>query len=91
MKHPLITFQQVHDVRTSGLPDAYWERQLGISRAAIQKARVGVTWKTHPTPPDTKPRTATPVRKSAPETFLPTSLVSRALANWPRVRIEIEQ
>lgn len=47
---------KVHNVRTSGLTDSHLARQNGVSVATIRDARVGNTWRDHPTPPDTAPR-----------------------------------
>jgi hypothetical protein len=69
------------------MADAYWERVLSVSRAAVQKARVGVTWQTHPTPPDTKPRSFAAGDK--PRESGSSGLISRALANWQRVKVEV--
>lgn len=93
MRKPVLTHDMVHLIRTSGESDTYWERKLGISRTAVNKARLGVTWQKHPTPPDTVPRvTTTPgSRKGRVETDnLPQMsdvdrLVSQLLVKWPRV------
>lgn len=47
---------KVHQVRTSGFTDSHLARQNGVSVATIRDARVGNTWRDHPTPPDTAPR-----------------------------------
>lgn len=91
MRKPLLTHESVHLIRSSGLSDAHWERALGVSRTAINKARLGVTWQTHPTPPDDVPRIGTKRTGGRPETAeLPQmSNVDRQfsllLAKWPRV------
>lgn len=51
-----LDVDKVHHVRTSGLTDSHHARQLGVSVATIRDARVGKTWREHPTPPDTAPR-----------------------------------
>jgi hypothetical protein len=51
-----LTSEQVALVRTSGLTDRHYERLWRISAKAIRDARVGNTWRGHPTPPDKKPR-----------------------------------
>lgn len=55
MSHRL-TFDRVHIVRTAGKSDRHFERLWRISAKSIRYARVGITWKMHETPPDTKPR-----------------------------------
>lgn len=52
----MLTPEQVHHIRTCGEPDAVLARQYGVIRNTVRWARIGVTWKDHPTPPDTKPR-----------------------------------
>lgn len=56
MRPRLLSFEQVHEIRTAGLTDAYFERLYKVPVRAIRYARIGYTWKSHPTPPDTKPR-----------------------------------
>jgi hypothetical protein len=77
--------EEVHRIRTEGLADAYWEKTLCVSRAAVQKARVGITWKEHPTPPDTRPRVGRNQASDHPRAPLSESYISRALSRWPRV------
>jgi len=91
MRHPSLTHEHVHQIRTSRLPDTHWEQLLGVTRTCVQKARVGVTWTTHPTPPDTESRTTSNRRGGRPqEDRLPQmsqaeQVVSKLLARWPRV------
>lgn len=91
MRKSLLTREDVHRIRISGLSDAHWERELGVSRTAINKARLGVTWQTHPTPPDTEPRMRTvkrngrPERDSLPQMSQSDRVTSQLLARWPRV------
>ena len=86
----MLTSEQVHAIRTSGLSDSYWERLLDVTRTCVQKARVGVTWTTHPTPPDTTPRPTSNGKGGRPETqplpqmSLAEREVSQMLAKWPR-------
>lgn len=97
MRKPVLTHEDVHHIRTSGLSDAHWERVLGVTRTCVQKARVGVTWITHPTPPDTRPRMTSTSKGGRPETqaFPQMSqaerLVNQALVRWARVSIENEK
>lgn len=94
MRKPLLTADMVHQIRTSGLSDVHWERVLGVTRTCVQKARVGVTWTTHPTPPDSAPRATSngkggrPETQSLPQMSQAERVVSRALARWPRVTVE---
>lgn len=53
MKRQQLTAEQVHEIRTSGLTDAAMARKLGCSYVAVNSARRGISWKDHPTPPDT--------------------------------------
>lgn len=86
MRHDL-TFDLVHRIRTEGRLDAYWEQRLGYSRVTIWKARVGMTWKTHPTPPDRSARLEKPKQSTRPPPQMSEQekLLSMALAKWPRV------
>jgi hypothetical protein len=52
-----LTHARVHTLRTANLPDRHFERLWQIHARIIRRARIGLTWKDHPTPPDTKPRT----------------------------------
>jgi hypothetical protein len=93
MRAPVLSSDDVHRIRTERRPDPYWERTLGVTRTCVQKARVGITWQTHPTPPDSAPRIENNPnsRKGRTETDnLPQmsdedARISRALANWRRV------
>jgi hypothetical protein len=93
MRAPVLTHETVHRIRTEGLSDTYWERTLGVTRTCVQKARVGITWQTHPTPPDAAPRVMNNPggRKGRAETSnLPQMsdvdrTLSQLLAKWPRV------
>jgi hypothetical protein len=89
LRQSALTPEDVHLIRTSGLPDSHWEQLLGITRTCVQKARVGVTWTTHPTPPD-KARRATSNRKGGrpqvdrlPQMSIAEIETSRLLARWP--------
>ncbi len=90
MRKPLLTHDLVHQIRTSGLSDAHWERLLDVTRTCVQKARVGLTWTTHPTPPDVVPRSrgrfgGRPETESPPQMSQAERTVSQLLARWPRV------
>jgi hypothetical protein len=47
-----LTPDLVHEIRTAGKTDAYWQERLGATRITIQAARTGKTWQDVPTPPD---------------------------------------
>jgi hypothetical protein len=47
---------KVRAIRTSGLTDAHYARIYKVSVRTIRNARTGLTWATHPTPPDRAPR-----------------------------------
>ena len=89
----VLTHDDVHRIRTEGMPDTHWERLLGVSRTCVQKARVGVTWQKHPTPPDKAERVNSQRAGGRKETNnLPQmssrdQMVSRALIRWPRVTV----
>lgn len=51
-----LTFERVHEIRTSGLTDAEFARKFNCGAITVYNARVGIKWKDHPTPPDTAPR-----------------------------------
>lgn len=51
-----LTHDRVHIIRTAGKSDRHFERLWRIGAQAIRDARVGNTWKDHPTPVDDKPR-----------------------------------
>lgn len=96
MRKPALTSEMVHEIRTAGLSDAHWERLLGVTRTCVQKARVGVTWITHPTPPDAAPRATSndkggrPEKQSLPQMSLAERKVSQMLARWPRVEHSLD-
>jgi len=46
-------------IRTAGLTDAYWGRRLRVDDKTIREARIGLTYRHVPTPPDTAPREGT--------------------------------
>jgi hypothetical protein len=52
----ILTAHRVHLVRTLGMPDAWWGRYWRLTTGSVRDARVGKTWRKHPTPPDTAPR-----------------------------------
>lgn len=51
-----LNAKRVELIRTSGKPDTYWARIWRVHVQTIRDARKGITWRDHPTPPDTKPR-----------------------------------
>jgi hypothetical protein len=53
---PALTFEAVHFIRTSGLPDSELATKYGVSLPLVTRARRGLSWKDHPTPPDRFPR-----------------------------------
>jgi hypothetical protein len=53
MPAPILTHEQIHWIRTCGLTDAHMARELGIGYVTVHNARRGITFKDHPTPPDT--------------------------------------
>lgn len=58
MASPTLNAHRVHLLRTMGWTDAYAARIWRMHKSAIRKARTGVTWRDHPTPPDLTPRTS---------------------------------
>lgn len=56
MPAPRLTFEQIHEFRTSGRPDAELARKYGIGEVTVHNARRGITWRDHPTPPDVSKR-----------------------------------
>jgi len=52
----VLTFERVHEIRTSGLTDRHYARLWRMTDGAIRDARVGRTWPNHTTPADTAPR-----------------------------------
>jgi hypothetical protein len=51
-----LTDERVHTLRTANLPDRHFERLWHIHAQTVRRARIGQTWRDHPTPPDIKPR-----------------------------------
>jgi hypothetical protein len=51
-----FTDQQVHLIRTSGFTDACFARIWRKTVNRVRAARIGATYKNHPTPPDVRPR-----------------------------------
>lgn len=53
--HPMyatkLTFDQVHEIRTSELSHAALAKRFGVGEVTVLEARRGGTWKDHPTPP----------------------------------------
>jgi hypothetical protein len=52
----MLTADQVHCARTSGLTDTHLSRIWRVTVATVLHARRGDTHKAHPTPPDRAPR-----------------------------------
>jgi hypothetical protein len=48
--------RRVELIRLSGLPDTHWSRLWRLHVRTIRDARVGRTFKDHPTQPDTQSR-----------------------------------
>lgn len=53
MPKPVLTSEHVHWIRTSGLTDAHMARTLSVGYVTVHNARRGISFKEHPTPPDT--------------------------------------
>ena len=66
MTRTTLSDAQVEYIRTAGLTDAYLAKKLGRALSAIRAARVGLSHKDHPTPPDISPRSGGG-RKARPE------------------------
>lgn len=47
-----LTFKAVHLIRTVHRPDSYYASEYGVHYKVIREARIGKTWKHHPTPTD---------------------------------------
>jgi hypothetical protein len=52
-----LTPEIVHEIRTAGEKDAFWQQLLGAHRLTIQGARTGKTWRHVQTPPDIRAET----------------------------------
>jgi hypothetical protein len=92
----VLNHDDVHRIRTENRSDSYWEKELGVTRTCVQKARVGVTWQRHPTPPDTVSRLKSqrrgggrPESDNLPQMTEAERLVSMALRKWAIVRVEL--
>lgn len=55
-QYGMLTSEQVHECRTSGLSDAHLGRKWRIHSHSVRQARRGETFKDHPTPPDLRQR-----------------------------------
>ncbi len=55
----MLTPERVHIARTGGYLDSYLAQLWRVTAATVRGARRGLTWKNHPTPPDTAPRDGT--------------------------------
>lgn len=53
MTKQLLDADTVHWIRTCGLTDAHMARTLGVGYVTVHNARRGLSFKDHPTPPDT--------------------------------------
>lgn len=51
----LMTSEAVREIRLSPPDDIGWARRLGVSKSTVRCARIGRSWRHHPTPP--QPRT----------------------------------
>jgi hypothetical protein len=51
-----LTFQRVHIIRTVPELDTVYARRWRVSVSAVREARIGKSWREHPTPVDNKPR-----------------------------------
>lgn len=51
MRSPPMSFEQIHEIRTSSASNADLARELGRAESAIHMARRGLSYKDHPTPP----------------------------------------
>ena len=69
MSRTILTDAQVEYIRTARLTDAYLARKFGRALSAVRAARVGLSHKDHPTPPDIGPRRGGG-RKSRPEAII---------------------
>lgn len=83
-----LTDEAVHRVRTAGMTDAYFARLYHVSTQAVRLARIGETFKEHPTPPDLRERMS-PGRHSTLDgkalivaRAVTSSDISRALMQW---------
>jgi len=83
----MLTPERVHLIRTAGKTDSYWSRQWGVDVRTIHAARTGRTWRDHPTPPDTRPRSnrgrgAPPEARIVGVSTAVGDPISRALREW---------
>jgi hypothetical protein len=95
MRQRVLNHDDVHLIRTSGMPDRHWANLRNVSVKAVRAARIGQTWHTHPTPPDAewrlKGRRLPSARNASLEPDRLPGLtdedrsISRALTQWPRV------
>jgi hypothetical protein len=71
----MLTPERVHVARTSGLTDTYLARIWRLTVGTVRDARLGLSWKSHPTPPDTARRDATgsthAIRAGLPQKAVP--------------------
>lgn len=64
--------KRVKLIRTVPRPDRHYAAVWRVTTGCVRQARVGITWRDHPTPPDTAPR----VRQGnwdAPTPVIPTA------------------
>ncbi len=54
-----LTHERVHRIRTVPKTDRYYGALYRVTTGSVRDARVGITWKTHETPPDIKSRVRT--------------------------------
>jgi hypothetical protein len=51
-----LTFSRVTTIRTIPELDTVYARRWRVSVSAVREARIGKSWREHPTPPLTAPR-----------------------------------
>ena len=54
-----LSFELVHLVRVNGCTDAHNARVMRTTVDTVRKARIGLSHRDHPTPPDKRPRMGT--------------------------------
>lgn len=69
-KPRLLSFDDVHRIRTTGEPDAALAAELGVSLYSIRTTRSGHRWRNHPTPP-AKKKPGLPFKPDLPCAFEP--------------------
>lgn len=92
---PALTFEQVHHIRTAGLPDWELAKLYGVCPDSIGNARRGRTYKDHTTPPapvgrSGRGRYATPGAKPASEVPIDFEPLNRPLFERLRAWAEVD-